>query len=161
MDILGNDRYTGESLGYNNFTQAQINDLSSQLSQAQNDVNDLQKKYDFVNGNYQKCMSYSWLTRASKCLSNTGRHLSTWREQRSEIKPLLDAAKKTRDELQKSYNSAIEGFNKEQAAGGVSHQTDILGQSELQSKAKSFGIWGAVILGIGFGGFMLYKKIKK
>lgn len=106
------------------------------------------------------------------CLDKTGRHISTWRDQRDRYAPLVEQYKKELQELlalQKALTetqgtTAQATIVTAQAEQAVAEAETAISSAET-SKTMSAGLkWGLIIGGIVVvvvGGIIAYKKLKK
>lgn len=106
------------------------------------------------------------------CLDKTGRHISTWREQRDRYAPLVEQYKKELQELlalQKALTetqgtTAQAAIVTAQAEQAVAEAETAISTAET-SRTMSSGLkWGLIIGGIVIvvvGGIIAYKKLKK
>lgn len=164
MEILGNHT-KDDSIFLNLYTSDQINTLRESVYAAQQNVNKITKELEHFTERANYCEDLGWLT---SCSSKTGKTTNTWRRYRDRRAAQLPKAKNTLSAAQKALNDALASNKEETLVEAETYRTeaeesraDVEGQKEVFAKGKSFGLWAVIILGIGFGGFMFYKKVKK
>lgn len=156
-EILGNTSKGGFS-NYNSFTQSDINNLSTKLNTAQAEVTKLRGELNTATNQANYCENLGWL---QSCNNRTGKTTNEWRRLRDALDAKLKNAIKLRDETKTAYETALKGFKLQSEADIVRSEADIVGGKATLEKGKNIGLWAAIIMGVGFGGFFLYKNVIK
>jgi hypothetical protein len=99
------------------------------------------------------------------CLEKTGRHISTWRDQRDRYQPLVTQYKAELSELL-SLQKQLSGTQADTAGTTVAvaaAETAISKADEAQTKASAakYLLYGGIALAVIIIGFIAYKMIKR
>jgi ABC-type transporter Mla subunit MlaD len=102
---------------------------------------------------------------ASGCLANTGRHISSWRDQRDQYGPLVDKYKadlKQLLDIQKSLaGSTVETSQSMQVAANAQQAITEANSAASTGNLTKYLIIGGIILVALVAGVIIFKQLKK
>lgn len=157
----------GESTKWRNATASDVAGLDVLISNKTSELNNAVTLYSQAMNGIQLCGNS-----ALGCVSKSGRHISTWRDQRDLYGPIVDRLRKELIDLQDRRNVLVDAINKSANVGQVVATTSIataeatkaLAQADTVKTVSSLTKYG-LIAGIGLviiiGGIIAYKMIRK
>ena len=161
----------GEIFGKNQFRNAvtvdSLTTINASIATVTVSLDDATQKYNQAINAIAACNNQS-----TGCLNKTGRHISTWRDQRDRYAPLVEKYKKELDELlvlQKALTetqgttaqATIVTAQAEQAVAEAEAAVSSAETSKTMSAGLKYGLIIGGVLLVVIGGIVAYKKLKK
>lgn len=155
---------------WHNASASDIAEIDALISAKSTELNNATSLYSQAMNGIALCDN-----RSLGCVKKSGRHISTWRDQRDTYGPIVERLKKELYDLQDRRTALVKSINESAAASQMVAETSkasaeaakALADAETvqaTATASKFGIYaiiGAVVLIFVVGGVFVYKMYKK
>jgi len=162
--------FTGNRTKWHNASASDIAEVDALISAKSSELNNATTLYSQAMNGIALCDN-----RSIGCVSKSGRHISTWRDQRDMYGPIVERLKKELYDLQDRRSALVKSINESAAASQIVAQTSMatseatkaLANAETiqatatASKLGIYALIGGVFLIVIVGGIFAYKMYKK